>query len=136
MKVPKPSADPGRVNARKLIDKDVLTMNSANSVNRAKNPMASRQKIANDRPLTFAKGGKVQMETKAEERREMKVDTDQDKRMIKTAFGQHDKQLHGGKKTVLKLAAGGAAKVRHGQASQSGAPQSASKAVVKKSNLI
>ena len=30
-----------------------------------------------------------------------------DKKMIKKAIGQHDAQLHGGKKTTLKLRAGG-----------------------------
>lgn len=34
-------------------------------------------------------------------------DLAQDKALIKKAFSQHDKQSHGGKKTVLKLAAGG-----------------------------
>lgn len=30
-----------------------------------------------------------------------------DKKMIKKAIGQHDAQMHGGKKTTLKLRAGG-----------------------------
>jgi hypothetical protein len=37
----------------------------------------------------------------------MKSDLAQDKKMIKKAINQHDAQLHGGKKTTLKLRAGG-----------------------------
>ena len=36
-----------------------------------------------------------------------KEDVKQDKAMIKKAFKQHDAQAHPGKKTVLKLRAGG-----------------------------
>ena len=36
-----------------------------------------------------------------------KADLAADKKLIKKAIGQHDAQLHGGKKTTLKLAAGG-----------------------------
>jgi hypothetical protein len=42
----------------------------------------------------------------------MKDDMMQDKSMIKKAIGQHDKQLHGGKKTMLKLKNGGSASSR------------------------
>ena len=34
-------------------------------------------------------------------------DVAQDKKMIKKAIDQHDKQLHGGKKTTLELKKGG-----------------------------
>ena len=34
-------------------------------------------------------------------------DIAEDKKMIKKAITQHDKQLHGGKKTTLKLKKGG-----------------------------
>ena len=36
-----------------------------------------------------------------------KADEAADKKLIKKAFSQHDAQSHGGKKTVLKLRAGG-----------------------------
>ena len=36
-----------------------------------------------------------------------KADLAADKKMIKKAIGQHDAQMHGGKKTTLKLRAGG-----------------------------
>ena len=51
----------------------------------------------------FKEGGmaKKDMESKAEERKEMKQDEAQDKRLIKKAFGMHDKQEHPGKKTNL-----------------------------------
>ena len=39
--------------------------------------------------------------------KESKAELAQDKKMIKKAIGQHDAQLHGGKKTTLKLRAGG-----------------------------
>lgn len=41
-----------------------------------------------------------------------KMDMAQDKTMIKSAIKQHDDQLHGGKKTTLKLAKGGSASAR------------------------
>lgn len=36
-----------------------------------------------------------------------KADIAADKKLVKKAIGQHDKQLHGGKKTTLKLKKGG-----------------------------
>ena len=36
-----------------------------------------------------------------------KADVAADKKLIKKAINQHDAQLHGGKKTALKLRAGG-----------------------------
>jgi hypothetical protein len=48
------------------------------------------------------------MESKADERKEEKMDMSQDKAMIKKAFKQHDMQEHkGGKGTNLKLKKGG-----------------------------
>ena len=45
------------------------------------------------------------------EKSEMKMDINQDKKLIKKAFGMHDKQLHENKKTNLtKLKGGGMAK--------------------------
>jgi len=59
---------------------------------------------------TMKKGGmaKGDMESKADERKEEKMDMDQDKAMLKKAFKQHDMQEHkGGKGTSLKLKKGG-----------------------------
>jgi hypothetical protein len=61
------------------------------------------------------KGGKIMkkaeggdMESKADERKEEKMDMAKDKAMIKKAFKQHDMQEHkGGKGTALKLKKGG-----------------------------
>jgi len=56
------------------------------------------------------KGGKAEggMESKADERKEEKMDMSQDKAMIKKAFKQHDMQEHKGDKgTNLKLKKGG-----------------------------
>ena len=51
---------------------------------------------------------KKEMESKLESRAEEKKDMAQDKKMIKKAFGMHDKQLHENKKTNLtKLKKGG-----------------------------
>ena len=44
----------------------------------------------------------------------MKDDMKQDKSMIKKAIGQHDAQLHGGKKTKLALKGGGYVKAADG----------------------
>ena len=44
----------------------------------------------------------------------MKDDMKQDKSMIKKAIGQHDTQLHGGKKTKLALKGGGYVKAADG----------------------
>ena len=41
---------------------------------------------------------KKEMESKSESRAEEKKDMAQDKKMIKKAFGMHDKQLHENKK--------------------------------------
>jgi len=59
---------------------------------------------------TMKKGGmaKGDMESKADERKEEKMDMAQDKTMLKKAFKQHDMQEHkGGKGTSLKLKKGG-----------------------------
>jgi len=59
---------------------------------------------------TMKKGGmaKGDMESKADERKEEKMDMAQDKAIIKKAFKQHDMQEHkGGKGTSLKLKKGG-----------------------------
>jgi hypothetical protein len=45
---------------------------------------------------------------KSDSKEDMKMDAAQDKKLIKKAFGMHDKQLHEGKKTNLtKLKKGG-----------------------------
>jgi len=70
------------------------------------------------------KGGKTMkraeggdMESKADERKEEKMDMAQDKAMIKKAFKQHDSQEHkGGKGTSLKLKKGGMKKYATGGA--------------------
>ena len=58
----------------------------------------------------FRKGGIM----KHSEKSEMKSDLTQDKSMIKKAIGQHDKQMHGGKKTNLALKGGGYVKAADG----------------------
>ena len=58
-----------------------------------------------DKGRKFGKGGEAHAE-----KGEMKKDLAQDKKMIKKAFGMHDKQEHPGKKTDLsKLKGGGMA---------------------------
>ena len=47
-----------------------------------------------------------------DKKEDSKMDMAQDKAMIKSAIKQHDAQLHGGKKTTLKLAKGGSASAR------------------------
>jgi hypothetical protein len=60
----------------------------------------------------FKEGGIMKEESKVETREEMKLDTAQDKKMIKKAFAMHDKQEHkGGKGTSLaSLKKGGSVK--------------------------
>lgn len=68
------------------------------------------KKTDHGKTAVFKEGGKVmEKEPKAEERKEMKEDTAQDKTLIKKAFKMHDKQEHkGGKGTNLtKLCRGG-----------------------------
>jgi hypothetical protein len=57
-----------------------------------------------DKGKTFKKGG----EMKSDSKEDMKMDVSQDKKMIKKAFGMHDKQEHKGEHTNLsKLKKGG-----------------------------
>ena len=54
------------------------------------------------------KGGKVEKESKVDDRKEMAADKKQDVAMIKKAFKEHDAQEHkGGKGTKISLKAGG-----------------------------
>ena len=56
----------------------------------------------------YKKGGKVEKESKADDRKEMAADKKQDIAMIKKAFKEHDAQEHkGGKGTKITLKAGG-----------------------------
>lgn len=62
---------------------------------------------AADKGKKFKQGGVMEHS----EKKEMKEDIAQDKKLIKKAFGMHDKQSHEGKKTNLtKLKGGGMAK--------------------------
>ena len=58
----------------------------------------------------FSKGGAM----KSDMKEDMKMDKKQDVSMIKKAMGQHDTQLHGGKKTKLALKGGGYVKAADG----------------------
>jgi len=56
----------------------------------------------------YKKGGKVEKESKVDDRKEMAADKKQDVAMIKKAFKEHDAQEHkGGKGTKISLKAGG-----------------------------
>jgi hypothetical protein len=57
-----------------------------------------------DKGRKFKEGGVM---AKSDMKEDMKMDKSQDKKMIKSAIKQHDDQLHGGKKTSLKLNKGG-----------------------------
>ena len=58
----------------------------------------------------FKKGGVM----KSDMKEDMAMDKKQDVSMIKKAIGQHDTQLHGGKKTKLALRSGGYVKAADG----------------------
>ncbi len=70
--------------------------------NRADLQGINKPKTDHGKSALFSKGGV------------MKDDMMQDKAMIKKAIGQHDKQLHGGKKTKLALKGGGYVKAADG----------------------
>ena len=56
----------------------------------------------------YKKGGKVEKESKVDDRKEMAADKKQDVAMIKKAFKEHDAQEHkGGKGTKITLKKGG-----------------------------
>ena len=78
----------------------------------APNPMASagaaQNMMAPPAMPGMKKGGKVH------------DDIAEDKKLIKKAITQHDEQLHGGKKTTLKLAKGGSASSRADGIAQKG----------------
>ena len=58
----------------------------------------------------YKKGGKVEKESKVDDRKEMAADKKQDVAMIKKAFKEHDAQEHkGGKGTKISLKKGGMA---------------------------
>jgi hypothetical protein len=61
-----------------------------------------------DKGKKFVGGGMA----KSDMKEDSKMDMAQDKAMVKSAIKQHDDQLHGGKKTTLKLAKGGSASAR------------------------
>jgi hypothetical protein len=66
---------------------------------------------AADKGRKFKEGGTMATKEMHSEKGEMKKDIAQDKKLIKRAFGMHDKQSHEGKKTNLsKLKGGGMAK--------------------------
>ena len=69
----------------------------------------NEKKTNHGQTALFKKGGVMKTESKVETREEMKLDTAQDKKLIKKAFSMHDKQEHkGGKGTNLsKLKTGG-----------------------------
>ena len=74
-------------------------------------PMGMPTMKKGGKAMKMAKGGMAEggdMESKADERKEEKMDLAKDKAMIKKAFKQHDMQEHkGGKGTSLKLKKGG-----------------------------
>jgi hypothetical protein len=68
----------------------------------------NQPKTDHGKSALFSKGGAM----KSDMKEDMAMDKAQDKSMIKKAIGQHDTQLHGGKKTTLKLKSGGSASSR------------------------
>lgn len=70
----------------------------------------NKPKTDHGKSALFSKGGAM--------KEDMKMDKKQDVSMMKKAFGQHDKQLHGGKKTKLALKGGGYVKAADGCATR------------------
>ena len=71
----------------------------------------NKQKTDHGSMTLFKKGGVMKH---ADMKEDMAMDKKQDKSMIKKAIGQHDAQLHGGKKTKLALKGGGYVKAADG----------------------
>jgi hypothetical protein len=65
----------------------------------------NKPKTLHGKTELFKKGGQTM--AKSDMKEDMNADKKQDVSMIKKAFKQHGKQLHGGKDTSLKLAKGG-----------------------------
>ena len=88
------------------------------------------------------KGGEImaEKESKSEMRKEMKEDAAQDKKLIKKAFGMHDKQEHKGEHTNLsKLKKGGMAMkkmAKGGMAKETMGPKAMAMDVEKGSNKL
>lgn len=78
--------------------------------NRADLQGINKPKTDHGKSALFSKGGAM----KAEMKEDMAMDKKQDVSMIKKAMGQHDKQMHGGKKTKLALKGGGYVKAADG----------------------
>ena len=70
----------------------------------------NKQKTDHGSMNLFKKGGVM----KSDMKEDMAMDKKQDVSMIKKAIGQHDTQLHGGKKTKLALRGGGYVKAADG----------------------
>ena len=66
----------------------------------------NKPKTDHGKSALFSKGGAM--------KEDMAMDKKQDVSMIKKAMGQHDKQMHGGKKTKLALKGGGYVKAADG----------------------
>ncbi len=106
--------DTRRAAARKVMEPEVMALNSAPKLPPDQNFARQDAKKAASGDRYFARGGKV------------KGDAKQDRTMVAKGVHQHEAALHKGQpKTTLKLAAGGAAKVRHGVATPAGAPKNA-----------
>jgi hypothetical protein len=76
---------------------------------------ANKQKTDHGDMKLFKKGGNImEKESKVEERKEMKEDVAQDKKLIKKAFKMHDKQEHKGQKgtNLTKLCRGGGIEIK------------------------
>ena len=74
--------------------------------NRADLQGINKPKTDHGKSALFSKGGAM--------KEDMNMDKKQDVSMMKKAFSQHDKQLHGGKKTKLALKGGGYVKAADG----------------------
>lgn len=102
--------------------------NKADTGTRVDLQKVAKPKTDHGKSKLFSKGGT--MAKMHSEKGEMKQDIAQDKKLIKKAFGMHDKQLHESKRTNLtKLKGGGMAKETMG-------PKSMSKDVEKGSNKL
>ena len=120
----KPKPDAMRMKARGLMEPGIMAMNGKPPEQRPASPDRAAAKAMNQKPQTFARGGAVKKrvevgESAAHEAKETPAQERAEQKAGKYLYRK------GGK--VKRFAQGGAAKVRRGVATESGAPKRAVK---------
>jgi hypothetical protein len=104
--------------AKEFSEKSKNLKFGAGTLSRSDSQTINNPKTNHGEKALFKKGGSTMAKNEMHsEKGEMKKDVAQDKKLIKRAFGMHDKQSHEGKRTDLsKLAMGGMSNMSAGAA--------------------